>query len=195
MHPVTKNIIVCLALFLFTPIGLLLMWFWVKWPLWIKLLVTVLLLLPLLLVFIYLYVAQPYKVSGSGMNPDFVNGQSIIAKRLAFDQTPIQRGEVVVFESPTNNINTFIKRVVGLPNETIRIENGEIYINDQLLDESYLPEHQLTSTGSYLSDGQAITIPDNYYFLIGDNRVASSDSREFGPISKDKILGRLWFKY
>lgn len=190
-----KTIIVILLLLFITPLGIILMWFWTRWPLWVKLLVSIPLLLPFLLIFTYLHIAQPYQVTGNAMRPDFENGQQIVVKKLSFDSNPLKRGGVIVFIPPHSKTNTFVKRVVGLPSEKIKLQDGKVYIDGEVISESYIPSGTSTAAGLFISEGQEVMIPDDHYFVLGDNRSASSDSREFGFVPKEDIIGRFWFKY
>ena len=106
-----------------------------------------------------------------------------------------QRGEIVVFESPVNNNFDYIKRIVALPGETVGIENGQIFINGQKLEESYLPVDLFTREGLVFDDGQTLTLGADQYLVMGDNRPHSSDSRDWGPVPRQNIVGKAWLRY
>ncbi|MCX6704275.1 MAG: signal peptidase I, partial [Candidatus Woesebacteria bacterium] len=105
------------------------------------------------------------------------------------------RGDVVVFMPPVSNTDEFIKRVIGLPGEKVMVRDGRVYINDRMLPESYIKDGVVTSGGPFLADGTEFTVPPNQYFVMGDNRPNSSDSRYWGPITKKVMTGRAWISY
>lgn len=117
-----------------------------------------------------------------------------MANKLLYRFQDPQRGDVIIFKY--SDTQDFIKRVIGLPGDKVMLKDGHIYINDQLLDESaYLSNSIYTNGGEFLHEGESITVPDNEYFVCGDNRPHSSDSRTFGPVSKDNIKGKAWLVY
>lgn len=148
-----------------------------------------------ILVILRFFVAEPHRVSGSSMVPNFHDGDYIITNKLPTRFDSFQRGEVVILENPRNNDQVFIKRVIGLPGEKVTIFNGAVYINGQPLLETYLPQGLKTPGGSYLSEGEEIVVPDDQFFVIGDNRSGSSDSREWGPVQKKLLIGQAWLRY
>src|SRR3990172_7459508 len=105
------------------------------------------------------------------------------------------QGDVVVFSSPDNKDIDFIKRIIALPGEKIRIENNTIYINGKALKEQYIEGQTLTLEDAYLKEGQEEIIPNGHIFVMGDNRQRSSDSRMFGPVPTQDIIGRVFFRY
>lgn len=141
------------------------------------------------------FVAEPHKVSGHSMDNNFHDGDYLITNKLAKKFSNLQRGEVVILQNPRNPDQVFIKRIVGLPGERIKILNGHVYINDQSLAEFYLPPNLQTSGGTDLVEGEEKTIPLSFYFVMGDNRRNSSDSRDFGPIPEKLIIGQAWLRY
>lgn len=157
---------------------------------------------------IRVFLFQPFFVQGASMEPNFHDGEYLIVNELGYKQTDVafgdkdlfvvkpykelRRGDVVVFRYPKNPSQYFIKRVVGLPGEKVRIENNKItiYNNDNpegmVLDESsYIPSTTLTV------DGQTISLSNNEYFVLGDNREHSSDSRVWGPVPQKNIIGKV----
>jgi signal peptidase I len=144
---------------------------------------------------VYLLLVQPHKVDGSSMYPNFEDKEYILTDKISYRRGTPQRGDVVVFHAPPPFDSDFIKRVIGLPGETVKVENGKVFINDKQLAESYLPNNYLTSEKSFLRDGVPYTIPEGYYMVFGDNRSYSSDSREWGPISIKAIVGKAWVRY
>lgn len=144
---------------------------------------------------VYLFLVQPHKVDGSSMYPNFHDREFILTDKISYKKGNPERGDVIVFHAPKPYDSDFIKRVIGLPGETIMIKGGYVYINGQKLEESYLPNSFITSEKSFLREGVPYTIPENYYMVFGDNRNYSSDSREWGPIEKGAIVGKAWVRY
>lgn len=135
---------------------------------------------------------QPFFVKGQSMEPNFENGDYLIIDELSFKFRDPQRGEVVVFKYPQNPSQKYIKRIIGLPGETIEVKDGKVAISNQeeeVLDESgYLPENVFTP-------GEVkISLEENEYFVLGDNRISSSDSRRWGTLSGNNIIGRVFFR-
>lgn len=145
--------------------------------------------------FIYLLVVQPHKIKGASMEPNFPNGEFLLTDKVTYRFREPQRGEVIVFKAPLENGEEFIKRIIGLPGETISIKDGHVYVNSSQLDEYYLLADLSTSIGQFLVNKDSITVPADNYFVLGDNRPFSSDSRSWGFVPKDKITGRAWFVY
>ncbi len=154
---------------------------------------TILVALVLAIV-LYLFIMTPHEVVGNSMHPTYKNGEFLMANKITYKVSQPKRGDVVIFKF--SDTQDFIKRIIGIPGDELMIKDGKIYINNQLLDESkYLNASVITNGGSYMHEGQTITVPDNKYFVCGDNRTNSSDSREFGPIEKDRIKGKAWIVY
>ena len=144
---------------------------------------------------VYLFLVQPHKVDGSSMFPNFHDREFILTDKISYRRSDPQRGDVIVFHAPPPYDSDFIKRIIGLPGETVIVKGGYVYINDQKLEESYLPNSFITTEKSFLREGVPYAIPDGYYLVFGDNRSYSSDSREWGPISKKAIVGKAWIRY
>ena len=144
---------------------------------------------------IYLFVAQPHKVSGQSMFPNFHNGDYILTDKISYRFYPPKYGDVIVLRNPRNESQDFIKRIIALPGQTIKVENTSVYVNGLKLDERYLPSGTPTRGGSFLRDGEIVTVPEDQWVVIGDNREHSSDSREIGPIPQKQIIGRVFFRY
>ena len=145
--------------------------------------------------FIYLLVMRPHKISGQSMMPNFQDGEYILTEKITYYRRNPDRGDVVVFTPPVSNVDEFIKRVIGLPGERIMLKDGHVYINDKLLPESYIAGDVLTMGGPFLGENKQYLIPDGQYFVLGDNRQNSSDSRFWGPITKKMMSGRSWVVY
>jgi signal peptidase I len=145
--------------------------------------------------FVYLLIMQPHKIKGASMEPNFPDGEYLLTDKISYRFREPQRGDVIVFSAPVANGEEYIKRIIGLPGERVSIKDNHIYINDELLAESYLPDQLPTMPGAFLEEGKEVVVPDSHYLVFGDNRVASSDSRAWGFISKDSISGRAWIIY
>jgi len=151
-------------------------------------------------ILLYLFVAQPNQVNGRSMMPNFLDKSLLLTDKVSYRLGEPERGDVVVFKAPPSEPCAedeceYIKRVIGLPGETLKIENQKIYVNDKLLHEEYLPNDFATNPGGYFSEGRELIIPQNQYALFGDNRSHSRDSREFGPIGIDLVVGKAFFLY
>ncbi|MCI0619997.1 signal peptidase I [Candidatus Wolfebacteria bacterium] len=139
-----------------------------------------------------LYIAQPFIVSGASMSPTFETGEYLIIDELSYHLREPRRGDVIVFRFPQNPSKFFIKRVIGLPNETVRTENGAVVVQNEkhpdglTLYEPYL----VTETAPFRS----VTLGPTEYFVLGDNRPASSDSRIWGPLASDLVIGRAFVR-
>ena len=146
-------------------------------------------------VLVYIFVGQLLEVTGDSMEPNLHDQEQIIAEKVSINFKPLQRGEIVIFRHPENNERLLIKRVVGLPEEKIKIENGYVYINGMVLDESYVMTVGVTRGNKDLIEGVEYYITENSYVLLGDNREESSDSRSFGTVREELILGRSLMVY
>ena len=156
---------------------------------------TVLLAASIFLV-IYIFLFRPFQVSGDSMYPTFKNGEYILTNLIAVKTNGIQRGDVIVFQAPPDHEKDFIKRVIGLPGDIVEVNNGFVYLNGKKLDESaYLHSDVRTYGGAFLKNGQPFTVPDDNYFVMGDNRPFSSDSREWGLVPSHMIIGKSMFVY
>jgi len=143
---------------------------------------------------IHKFVFQPFLVQGPSMEPTFFDKEYLIVEEISYRFNGPQRGDVIVFKSPENPGDYLIKRVIGLPDERVEIKGGEVTIyNDShpagfKLNESYLPPGLMT--GGDLD----VQVGSNRYFVLGDNRSVSLDSRSFGVITRQGIVGRVWFR-
>lgn len=147
--------------------------------------------------FVYLLILQPHKIKGSSMHPNFPDGEFVLTQKVSYYLHGPERGDVVVFTPPpsVSNLDEYIKRVIGLPGETISVRDGHVYINGKLLKESYLKDNVFTDSGGFLDEGRDYQIPPGQYIVMGDNRPHSSDSRSWGPITKSEITGKAWLIY
>ncbi len=158
-------------------------------------LVKVFLLALAIIIPIRYFLVQPFFVRGASMEPSFEDGEYLIIDELSYRFREEKRGEVVVFKFPDNPSQYYIKRIVGLPGETVEIDQGQViiyngvYSEGVLLDEStYLPEG--LRTGGEVK----VTLGEDEFFVMGDNRSASSDSRSWGALEKESIVGRVWIR-
>lgn len=143
----------------------------------------------------YLFLFQPHQVNGASMEPNFHDKEYLLTDKISYRFHPPQRGDIIVFRAPKNRELDYIKRVIGLPGERIRIANGSVFINDQKLKEDYLKGNATSSSGSFLQAGTDFLIPEDEYFVLGDNRSHSSDSRDWGTVAKEDIIGKAWLRY
>jgi len=146
-------------------------------------------------IFVYLIILQPHKIRGASMHPNFPDGEYLLTDKVSYRFGEPKRGDVVVFKAPTNNGEEFIKRIIGLPGEQVSIQNSKIYINGTPLEESYLAGNVITSGDGFLAEGATVSVPQGEYFVLGDNRPHSSDSRAWGFVEKREITGRAWLIY
>lgn len=142
-----------------------------------------------------IFIAEPFIVSGSSMAPTFHNREYLIINKIGYRLHVPERGDVIVFKYPRDPSQYFIKRVIGLPGEKVKVDGGRITIyNDanpagKVLDEPYLTNQSATFGGEGTT-----TLGSDEYFVLGDNRQASSDSRVWGALPKDDIVGRAWVR-
>ncbi len=148
-------------------------------------------------VVIYAFLFRPYQVKGESMLPNFHNGEYILTNLITLRLNEVQRGEVIVFKAPnTVEEKDYIKRVIAIEGDSVKVEDGKVYVNGQLINENeYLPADFQTSNGPFIKEGEDIIVPPDHYFVLGDNRNFSSDSREWGFVSKDEIIGKSMVVY
>ncbi len=145
---------------------------------------------------IYVFLFRPFQVSGSSMYPNFHDGEHIITNLIGLRVSNLKLGDVVVFSAPPDPEKDFIKRVIGVPGDRISLKGGYVYLNGGKLDESpYLSSAVKTYPGSFLREGEEITVPLDEYFVLGDNRPESSDSREWGFVPKKNVVGLSFLIY
>lgn len=144
---------------------------------------------------IYLFVAQPHKVSGSSMVPNFQNGDYILTDKITYRFSQPKGGDVIVLKNPRDESQDFIKRIMATPGQTIKVEGNHVFVQGMQLDENYLLPETLTRSGAFLHEGEVITAAPDQFFVFGDNRSHSSDSREWGAVTKEEIVGRVVFRY
>jgi signal peptidase I len=157
-----------------------------RWELWIRDLLISIAISAFIIIFIY----QPVKVEGTSMMPSLSDHERIFVNKFVYRLEPIERGDIVVFRYPRDPAQSYIKRVIGVAGDRIRIDGGQVYVNDQPLDEDYVPP-------AY-TDAQSLAemvVPAQCYFVLGDHRNMSRDSRDFGPVNQSFIYGKAVFGY
>jgi signal peptidase I len=161
---------------------------------------------------------QPYKVEGSSMSPTMSQGQYLLVNKLVYwhvSEKPVTRilpflaedndsaawpthtprhGEIIIFEFPMDPSRNFIKRVIGVPGDQVLVRNGRVYLNEAILDEPYLSFGHTECNGRYACN-QSFTVPPNSYFVMGDNRSTSDDSRHWGIVPAGHVIGRAFISY
>lgn len=145
--------------------------------------------------FIYLLLLQPHKIKGSSMEPNFHDGEYLLTDKISYRLNTPQRGDVVVFKAPPDYSDEFIKRIIGIPGDVVSVKENHVYVNGEMVNEAYIPETYNTYPGRFAAEGAELTVPTDQYFVMGDNREHSLDSRNIGFIPKDKITGRAWVVY
>lgn len=140
--------------------------------------------------FIILFVYQPVKVEGGSMEPGLEDQERIFINKLVYRLESIERGDIIVFRYPRDTHKSFIKRVIGLPGDHIRIAYGHVFVNGNELQEPYVPSDYLDARSF-----SEIVVPNNAYFVLGDHRSMSNDSRDFGPVMRGYIYGKAVFGY
>lgn len=139
------------------------------------------------------FLLQAFYIPSSSMVSTLNIGDRVLVNKLSYDLHDVHRGDIIVFERPeaeagTSTITDLIKRVIGLPGDTVEAQNGQVLVNGEPLDEPYLDE------GVTTGDFDPVTVPEGQYFMMGDNRGDSRDSRFFGPIAEETIVGRAFFR-
>ncbi len=141
-------------------------------------------------VFIITVLWQPVRVEGTSMQPGLMNHDRLFINKFFFRFEKIHRGEIVVFHYPLDPRKSYIKRVIGLPGQTIKIVRGQVYIDGQPIKEPYVPARYRDTRSM-----APLVIPPHMYFVLGDHRSISSDSRDFGPVPRKLIYGEAEFVY
>jgi signal peptidase I len=153
---------------------------------WLRDLIVSLAISAFIIVFIY----QPVKVEGTSMMPSLEDQERIFVNKFVYRLEPISRGDIVVFRYPRDPSKSYIKRVIGVAGDRIRIDGGQVYVNNQALDEDYVPP-AYDDARSY----PETVVPPHCYFVLGDHRSMSNDSRDFGPVNHSYIYGKAVFGY
>ena len=140
--------------------------------------------------FIIIFLYQPVKVEGTSMMPSLDDQERIFVNKFVYRLEPIQRGDIVVFRYPRDTSKSYIKRVIGVAGDRIRIDDGLVYVNSKPLDEDYVPS-TFADDRSY----PETVVPPDSFFVLGDHRSMSNDSRDFGPVKESFIYGKAVFGY
>ncbi len=140
------------------------------------------------------FLFQPFYVRGASMEPSFYDNQYLIIDEITYRFTEPKRGEVVVIKPVTTQTDYLIKRIIGLPGETLEIRNGEVMIRNQQYPDGIVLEETYLGEGVYTSGTKSATLDSDEYYVMGDNRSVSLDSRSFGPLPEDNIVGRAWLR-
>ncbi|MBN1331503.1 signal peptidase I [Candidatus Dojkabacteria bacterium] len=156
-------------------------------------------------VFVYIFLAIPNQVDGQSMEPNFYHNELLLTNKviqfigdkgigesLGYDY---KRGDVVIMQLPNNP--DFIKRIVAGPGDTLKIEDHHVIVNDMVLNEAYIPTTTRTDPGTFLEEGVEVTVPDGHYFVMGDNRQASKDSRsaDVGFVNRKYLKGKVFLRW
>src|ERR1700678_1174154 len=140
--------------------------------------------------FIIIFLYQPVKVEGTSMMPGLEDQERIFVNKFVYHWEPIERGDIVVFRYPRDTTKSYIKRVIGIAGDRIGIEGGQVYVNGEALEEDYVPNDYVDAR-SY----SEIVVPANSFFVLGDHRSMSNDSRDFGTVNERYIYGKAVFGY
>jgi signal peptidase I len=140
--------------------------------------------------FIIIFIYQPVKVEGTSMMPSLEDQERIFVNKFVYRLEAIERGDIVVFRYPRDPSKSYIKRVIGVAGDRIRIDGGQVYVNDEVLDEDYVPA-AYADARSY----PETVVPPRCYFVLGDHRSMSNDSRDFGSVNQSYIYGKAVFGY
>jgi signal peptidase I len=141
-------------------------------------------------VFMILFLYQPVRVEGTSMLPRLEDHDRLFINKFVYHFSAIQRGDVVVFHYPRDPEKSYIKRVIAVPGDRLRIDRGDVILNGRLLPEPYVPDEYRDSRSL-----PEMVIPPDYYYMMGDHRSISSDSREFGPVERELVYGKAAFVY
>lgn len=133
------------------------------------------------------FLVQPFIVQGASMEPNFHDHEYLIINEIEYRLSQPERGEVAILKDPRDSKTYLIKRIIGLPGETIEIKNGRVYIDDKELNETYIADFGPESF-------DPVKLGDQEYYVLGDNRTNSFDSRRFGPVTRDSLIGKVWVR-
>ncbi|MCS6956604.1 MAG: signal peptidase I [Patescibacteria group bacterium] len=144
---------------------------------------------------VYLFILTPNQVKGDSMEPNFHTGDYILTSRITYKFRRIERGDVVVLKSPKNPDIEYIKRVIGLPGETLVIKDGIVSIDGKVIQENYISDTTNLWEGECIKNGEPYKIPEDEVFVMGDNRPRSSDSRKFCSVPINSLVGQVFYRY
>lgn len=160
------------------------------------------LLLAALIFFLVRLVVLNFRVDGQSMTPNLENEQMLLVNRNAYQFLdwqgntfypfdPPERGDIVVFNPPTESEKPYIKRIIGLPGDEVTFSNGQVYVNGKMLEEDYIEDRTRCQRNDYCD----VIVPEGSIFVLGDHRSNSSDSRVFGPVPIENVIGKAWLSY
>ena len=144
---------------------------------------------------VYLFIGQLFEVTGDSMFPTFRDKEQVIAEKISVNFTNLERGDIIIFKNQYEGNKLLIKRVVALPGERFQIRDGNVYINGELLPEPYLEPDTRTYGQKILEQDFEYTVPLKSYVALGDNREQSTDSREWGYVKSENIVGKVAIVY
>lgn len=145
---------------------------------------------------IYVFLFRPFQVNGNSMHPNFFDKEYVLTNIIGLRLENPKLGDVIVFKAPLDPDKDYIKRVIATPGDKVLIKDGRVFLNGKILDESsYLDPSIKTNPGSFLKENEEVAAAEDEYFVLGDNRSYSSDSREWGFVSKKDIIGESFFVY
>ncbi len=144
---------------------------------------------------VYLFIGQLFEVTGDSMFPTFKDKEQIIAEKISVNFTHLKRGDIIIFKNPYEGNKLLIKRVIALPEETFQIKETHVLINNNQLSEPYLNEDVATFGKASLKEEVEYKVPSGSYIVLGDNREQSTDSREWGYVKSENIVGKVALVY
>ena len=156
------------------------------WHSWLRDLVVSVAISAFIIIFLY----QPVRVEGTSMLPMLQDQDRLFINKIAYRVGEIHEGDVVVFQYPRDHSKSYIKRVIALPGDDLRVDHGRVYVNGKRLKESYVPSRYMDDRSE-----SEMVLPANEYWVMGDHRSISSDSRDFGPVDRSLIYGKAVFVY
>jgi len=143
-----------------------------------------------------LFIIQPHRIKGASMEPNFHDGELILTQKISYLFGKPESGDVVVFKAPKAPKFDFIKRIVGTPNQKILLQDGKVFVDSHEIDlTKFTDKPALTLKEGFIKEGQEYVIPEGEYFVLGDNRDHSSDSRDWGTVKESEISGKAWVVY
>jgi signal peptidase I len=155
---------------------------------WLRELLEAVLPALVIVLVVNIFLAQATRVEGQSMDPNLHDNERLIIEKVSYRFRSPQRGDIIVLRRPQRSVDPLIKRVIGLPGETVTIRDAMVYIDGEPLSEPYLDQ---PTWGSM----EPVVVPENHVFVMGDNRRSSNDSRAFGVVPIDDIVGRAWLRY
>lgn len=165
-----------------------------KFPIILILFIALGLSIYLILPFAYMNLYRPFQIAGDAMHPTLQDNEYYIADIRSAKSGNVSSGDMVVFRAPKDPDKDYVKRIIGVPGDKVMIKDGDVFLNSQLLEEKY-SNGAITYTGAFIGDGEERTVPKDNYFVLGDNRPYSSDSREWGFVPKENLVGKIMFCY